>query len=83
MAQLIVRKLDEEVKRWLRERASRRGHSMEEEVREILRVAALADPPSAEAPLGSRIASRFAGLGLTEPFAELRGQAASPPDFEA
>ena len=82
MAQLIVRKLDEDVKRWLRERASRRGHSMEEEAREILRAAALADPPRAEAPLGSRIASRFEGLGLTASFAELRGQAASAPDFE-
>ncbi len=42
-----------------------------EEVREILRNA-VRDEDGARAPLGSRIAARFAGLGLTEDLPELR-----------
>jgi antitoxin FitA len=83
MAQLVVRNLDDEVKRRLRERALRRGRSMEEEVRDILRLAAQEEVAVAETPLGTRIARRFAGLGLTETLPELRGQAASPVDFDA
>lgn len=41
MAQLIVRNLDEALKRRLRERAARHGRSMEAETREILRAALL------------------------------------------
>ena len=37
MAQLVVRNLDDEVKAKLRRRAEAHGHSMEEEVRAILR----------------------------------------------
>lgn len=33
--------------------------------------------------MGSRIAGRFVGLGLIEPFEELRGQVATRPNFEA
>ena len=82
VAQLLVRNLDEDVKRRLQERAARRGHSMEEEVRDILRAAAAAldDQPRAE-PLGTRIARRFAGLGLREDLPELHGQAARPADL--
>ena len=39
MAQLIVRNLDEETKRRLRERAARHGRSMEAETRDILQTA--------------------------------------------
>lgn len=39
MAQLIVRKIDPELKQRLRERAAQKGRSMEEEHREILRLA--------------------------------------------
>lgn len=82
MAQLLVRNLDEDVKRRLQERAARRGHSMEEEVRDILRTAAAAfdDQPRAE-PLGTRIVRRFAGLGLREDLPELHGHAARPADL--
>ena len=82
VAQLLVRNLDEDVKRRLQERAVRRGRSMEEEVRDILRAAAAAsdDQPGAE-PLGTRIARRFAGLGLHEDLPELRGQAVRPADL--
>ena len=40
MAQFIVRGLEEDVKTRLKRRAERHGHSMEEEVRDILRNAA-------------------------------------------
>jgi plasmid stability protein len=45
MAQLVVRNLDGDVKERLRERAAKHGHSMEEEVREILRAAVLSFRP--------------------------------------
>ncbi len=82
MAQLLVRNLDEDVKRRLQERAAQRGRSMEEEVRDILRAAAAAldDQPRAE-PLGTRIARRFAGLGLREDLPELHGHATRPADL--
>ncbi len=77
MAQLIVRNLDDEVKDRLQRRAARHGRSTEEEVREILRAAADQDEPSASGPgLGTRIAERFAGLGLKDEVPELRGVAA-------
>jgi plasmid stability protein len=82
MAQLLVRNLDDEVKRRLRLRAERHGHSMEEEVREILRRAA-DEEVSAVEPLGSRIARRFAGLGLTEPLSEPPRQDGRPAEFDA
>ncbi len=47
MAHFLVRNLDEETKRRLRERAARHGRSMEAETREILRSALAGD---AEAP---------------------------------
>ena len=82
VAQLLVRNLDEDVKRRLQERAALRGRSMEEEVRDILRAAAAVsdDQPRAE-PLGTRIARRFAGLGLREDLPEMHGHAARPADL--
>jgi plasmid stability protein len=82
MAQLLVRHLEDDVKSKLQRRARRHGHSTEEEVREILRNA-VREEGSAQAPLGSRIAARFAGLGLTEEIPELRGEPARPADFES
>jgi antitoxin FitA len=81
MAQLVVRNLDEDVRRRLRERADRHGHGMEDEVREILRAAAIADIPPSGLP-GTRIARRFACLGLAEELPHLRGQVARPAEFE-
>lgn len=80
MAQLVVRNLDNDVKDRLRRRAARRGRSMEEEVRAILRAAVAQDDPAQPPPLGSRIGRRFTGLGLSEELPELRGQAARPAD---
>jgi antitoxin FitA len=77
MAQLLVRNLDDEVKARLRRRAARRGHSMEEEARDILRNA-LRDEVDSIPGLGSRIAARFTRLGLTGDLPELRGHVARP-----
>jgi plasmid stability protein len=81
MAQLIVRNIDEDVKRRLRERAERRGKSMEAEARDILS-SALAETERPAVGLGTRIAARFAGLGLDREIEELRGGEARPADFE-
>ncbi len=50
MANLTIRKLDEAIKSELRQRAARNGRSMEDEVRSILREAALQSPSSEPAP---------------------------------
>ena len=77
MAQLLVRNLDDVVKHLLQRRAARRGRSMEEEAREILRAAAYQDEAETQvAKLGTRIAQRFAGLGLVEDLPEVHGLAA-------
>lgn len=77
MAQLVVRNLEDDVKARLQRRARRHGRSTEEEVRDILRNAAKSEDGARE-PLGSRLAGRFAGIGLEEEIPELRGQAARP-----
>ena len=81
MAQLIVRNLEEGVKARLQRRASRHGHRMEEEVRDILRNAVRAEEGST-ARLGSRLRDRFAGIGLDEDIRELRGEEVRPGIFK-
>ncbi len=71
MAQLVVRNLEEFVKRRLKTRAKVRGRSLEGEVREILREAAAAALPAKAVPkavkgtaqkgLGTLLAEHFAG----------------------
>ena len=81
MAQFVVRRVDDDVARKLKQRARRHGRSMEDEVRHILRSAAHDERRGIE-KLGSRIAERFGGLGLTTEIPELRGQSARPAKFE-
>lgn len=68
MASLTIRKLDDGLKTRLRVRAAERGHSMEEEARDILRVALSTPEPSVN--LAEAIRRRFAPLGGVdlEPF---------------
>lgn len=80
MAQFTVRNLEDAVKNRLKRRAARRGSSLEEEVRQILRNAVKDEEPVV-VRLGSRIAARYAESGWGETIAELRGQAARPLDF--
>ena len=82
MGQFVVRKIEDMVKRRLQRRAKRHGRSMEEEVRDILRVAVLTE----EAPsggLGTDISSLFAGNGLNADIPELRGHIVTPVEFES
>jgi plasmid stability protein len=82
MAQLVVRNLEQSVKAKLQRRAKLHGRSMEEEVREILRDAAKEDS-SVRKGLGTRIASRFKGIGLkeSEEIPEFHGFKFEIPDF--
>jgi plasmid stability protein len=69
------------VKAKLKLRARRHGRSTEAEVREILFNAVKEEGAIARAPLGSRIAARFVGIGLDEDIPEFRGYPARPADF--
>lgn len=81
MAQILIRRLDDDVKAALERRARRHGHSTEQEAREILAVAVQSDERT-PVRLGSRIAARFAGVGLEAEIPELRGQPARPARLE-
>ena len=81
MAQLIVRNIDNSVKVRLQRRARRNGHSMEEEVRDILR-SAVNEESSSAGGLGTEIASLFSKVGLESDIAELRGHEIEPLTFE-
>jgi len=71
VAQVIVRNLEDSVKRKLQRRAAKHGRSMEEEAREILRNA-LRDEGRSEYGLGTEIAELFKGIELEEPIRELK-----------
>jgi len=82
MAQILVRKLPEQVKTRLKEKARRHGHSLEEEARTALSAAAFASDP--EEGLGTMIARLFKDIGLQEgeELPELPDEPLQVPDFE-
>ncbi len=81
MAQFVVRNIEDAVKARLQRRARRNGHSMEEEIRDILRSAAVEEnPPSGG--LGKEIAGLFRKVGLEADVPELRGHRIKPFEFE-
>lgn len=82
MAQFVVRNLEEDVARKLKQRAKRHARSMEDEVRHILRAAVHGRSVPAQ-KLGTRIARRFRGSGLNADLPELRGVAASAAEFDS
>ena len=81
MAQVVVRNIEDDVKARLKQRATQHGWSMEEEVRQILR-RAVAEPAQPPVKLGSRMAARFAGVGLCGELPQLHGQTAVPMGFD-
>ena len=81
MAQLIVRDLDDGIKRKLQRRAARHGRSMEEEVRDILRDA-VKDEDHPRGGFGTEAAKLFKGIGLKGPIRELRGFRLKPVKFD-
>ena len=80
MASITIRNIDETLKRRLRLRAARRNHSMEDEMRDILR-AALAREPGTAGNLFDAIRRRVAPLSGVELDLPPRGPMHEPPDF--
>jgi antitoxin FitA len=80
MATLTIRQLDEKLKARLRIRAAHRGCSMEEEAREILRLALTAIPP-AKRNLAEAIQLRFASYDGVKLELPQRGAMRKPPEF--
>ena len=79
MASITVRNLDERVKQKLRVRAAANGKSMEQEVRDILRIA-VEDERQPTGDLASALRARFAPLGGVE-FDIPRDAMREPPQF--
>ena len=80
MASITIRNLDDQVKERLRIEAALNGHSMEEEVRLILRRALKA--PTSNMGLASRIHARFADAGGVELELPSREERARTVDFD-
>jgi len=68
MATLTIRQLEETLKVQLRIRAAEKGHSMEEEVRQILRQTVLQTPP--KPGFGTAAAQHFAPCATDLPIPE-------------
>ncbi len=81
MAQFTVRNLEDDIHQKLRDMAQSQGQNLEEFVRELLRSVALKCAATLN-NLGTKIAKRFAKIGLKEPINELRGRPVAPPSFE-
>ncbi len=78
MASITIRNLDANTKARLRVRAAHRQHSMEEEVRVILRTV-LAQDDTAPPELGAAIGARFHALGGVELALPAREPMREPP----
>ncbi|MDQ3657671.1 MAG: plasmid stabilization protein [Chloroflexota bacterium] len=80
MSTMTIRNIDDDLKAKLRIRAAENGHSMEAEVRDILKVA-LAQPVP-EKGLGTWIHEQFAEIGGVHLEIPKRTEAARYVDFE-
>jgi plasmid stability protein len=81
MTQLVVHNLESDVRDRLRDLAATHGHSVEDEIRDILRRAVMSKR-SSTANLGSRLAQRFSGRDLIDDIDELRRQTIQAPSFD-
>ena len=79
MASIVIRNLDDTLKRRLRLRAAEHGRSMEEEVREILRQVIGAPAPPHD--LAAAIRSRIEPLGGVDLQIQQREPMRDPPAF--
>jgi antitoxin FitA len=80
MASITIRRLDDSTKERLRVRASQHGRSMEEEAREILKVAVTGRSVTGR-NLAESIRRRFAPLGGVELDEQPRDPMRRPPNF--
>ena len=81
MASITIRNLDDKLKQHLRLRAARHGRSMEDEARDILRVA-LAEDQAGPPDLGVAIRRRFAPFGGVQLPIAKRDLPRDPPNFD-
>ncbi len=81
MASMTIRNLDDTLKKKLRIRAAHRGRSMEDEARDIIRIA-LAEEKVVPRNLVKQIRRRFAPLGGVELEIADRESLRQPPVFE-
>lgn len=82
MGQILVRRVDDDLKTRLKQRAARHGVSMEEEVRAILQDTVLRDEPRAQG-LGTRIAAIFKHIpDNDEPLPYLPDEPLRPARFD-
>ena len=80
MASITIRNLDEALKRKLRLRAAHRNHSMENEARDILRIALARETASSD-NLYDALRRRSEPLGGIDLVLPPRGPIRDPPDF--
>ena len=81
MVSITVRNVEDGLQKRLRIRAAENGHSMEEEVRAILKTA-LGHEPRTQRHLAHAIHSRFAPLGGVEPDLPSRSPIRKPPRYD-
>ena len=79
MANMTIRNLSDYVKQRLRIQAAEHGHSMEEEAREILRIALTVNKPPVK--LAQSIRARFEPLGGAELHIPPREPMRDPPEL--
>jgi plasmid stability protein len=79
MASITIRNLDDEIKQRLRVRAAERGHSMEEEARDILR--RVTSEGSAPRNLAAAIRARVAPADRVDLALPAREPIPEPPQF--
>jgi plasmid stability protein len=79
MASITIRNLDESIKQRLRIRAAEHGRSMEEEARDILRLAMAQNAPPRD--LAAAIRARIAPLGGVDLDLPKRDAMREPPHF--
>jgi len=80
MAGITIRNLDDGVKTWLRMRADGNGHSVEKEVRLILRQAV--QHRNVPRNLAAALRAWITPLGSVDPELPQRGPMRKPPSFE-
>jgi plasmid stability protein len=81
MASITIRNLNDRLEQHLRMPAARHGRSMEDEARDILRIA-LAEEQAAPQDLGMAIRRRFAPFGGIELPTAPRDPMREPPEFD-
>ena len=81
MGSILIRQLDEETKSRLRVRAARKGHSMEQEARDILKRAVISEGPT-RVHLVDAIRRRIQPLGGVDLPVMPRGPIPKPPSLD-